>query len=74
MEPVELYDVIADQNELNDIMDKHPELVVSMAAELKAWLAEDRITSKAMGLLRFLLSFFCQDISRFSETIKLGLM
>jgi arylsulfatase A-like enzyme len=42
--PVELYDVIADPNELNDVIDQHSELVASLTAELKTWLAADRIT------------------------------
>ncbi|MDA0348082.1 MAG: sulfatase-like hydrolase/transferase [Verrucomicrobia bacterium] len=42
--PVELYDVIADPNELNDVMFEHPKLVASLTAELQAWLAADRIS------------------------------
>jgi arylsulfatase A len=42
-EPVELYNVRVDPNELKDVMGQHPGLVASMARELKAWLAEERI-------------------------------
>jgi arylsulfatase A len=42
--PVELYDVLADPNELNDVLVQHPELVTSMTEELNSWLAAERIT------------------------------
>lgn len=42
--PVELFDMEADPNELTNVMDDHPEMVVSLAFELKTWLAEPRIS------------------------------
>jgi arylsulfatase A len=42
--PVELFDIEADQNELNNVMNDHPKLVASLTAELQAWLAADRIS------------------------------
>jgi arylsulfatase A-like enzyme len=44
--PVELFDIEADQNELNNVMDEHPKLVASLTAELHAWLADDRISQQ----------------------------
>lgn len=41
--PVELFDVDADPFERTNVMSKQPELVQSMAAALKEWLAEDRV-------------------------------
>lgn len=41
--PVELFDLRADPNELKDVMNEHPEMVASLALELKTWLAEPRI-------------------------------
>lgn len=40
--PVALYHLGRDVNETRNIMDSHPELVDSMARELRAWLAEPR--------------------------------
>jgi arylsulfatase A-like enzyme len=45
-EPVELFNTQADPNEQNNVLDQHPEMAAGMAAEVKAWLAEDRIKQK----------------------------
>lgn len=41
-EPVELFDVEADPNELDNQLESNPGLAQSMAAEVKTWLAEPR--------------------------------
>ena len=43
--PVELFDVESDPNELQNVIDNHPDLVTSLTAELKDWLNAPR-TSK----------------------------
>lgn len=43
-EPVELFNLESDPNELRNVLNQHPDLVFSMRAELQAWLNEDRIT------------------------------
>lgn len=42
-EPVELFDIDADPNELNNVMEEHPKIVQRLTSELKAWLAEPRL-------------------------------
>lgn len=42
-EAVELFDVIADPNEQNNLLEEQKDIATSMAKELRAWLAEDRI-------------------------------
>ena len=37
--PWELYDLVADRTELNDLADQHPERVADMAAQYEAWAA-----------------------------------
>lgn len=41
--PVELFDILADPNEVYNVMDEHPKQVRAMVEELVAWLAEERI-------------------------------
>ena len=41
-EPVELFDVEADPNELDNLLESNPDLAQSMAAEVTRWLAEPR--------------------------------
>ena len=42
--PVELFDVESDPNELQNVIDNHPDLVTSLTAELKDWLSAPRIS------------------------------
>lgn len=42
--PVELFDVTADPNELQNVMADHPELVASLTTQLNEWLAAPRTT------------------------------
>ena len=42
--PVELFDIEADPNEKRNVINDHPDRVVSMTAELKEWLSAPRIT------------------------------
>lgn len=41
--PVELFDIEADPNERQNIMDANPDLVASLAEELNTWLREPRV-------------------------------
>ena len=41
-EPVELFDIEADPNERDNVLEEQSELVASMAAELNDWLNEPR--------------------------------
>ncbi|QDV41157.1 Arylsulfatase [Stieleria neptunia] len=40
--PVELFDVEADPNEQQNVIDNHPDLVASLAAELEQWLSTSK--------------------------------
>lgn len=42
-EPVELFDIHADPNELNNVMAEHPDIAEELTAELSEWLAVDRL-------------------------------
>ena len=42
--PVELFDILADPNEVTSLLDQHPDIAESMTQELNAWLAEERMT------------------------------
>ena len=41
--PVELFDILADPNERTSVLGQHADIAVSMAQELAAWLAEERV-------------------------------
>ena len=45
-EPVELFDITADPNEVTNVLEAHPDIAATMTAELKAWLAEERLTAR----------------------------
>lgn len=42
--PQELFDIEADPFEKNNLIDEHPEIVRELAGELRAWLAEPRLS------------------------------
>lgn len=44
-EPVELFDILADPNEVTSVLDKHPDIAAGMKEELHEWLGEERIES-----------------------------
>ena len=41
--PVELFDILADPNERTSVLGQHADIADSMAQELAAWLAEERV-------------------------------
>lgn len=45
-EPIELFDIEADENEKQNVLADHPELVASKAAEINEWLNAPRTTKR----------------------------